>query len=127
MDRHEIGLGSWAAMTERILLGPFLTRASAARAADARGRALWVRPDLLRITSNWLPEAYFEFQFDATGIRPDVAEVVEALKADHDDIAIADWLVRPQPLLSNMTPLGWLDAGRSVRRVLAAARSAGPT
>ena len=113
-------------MTERVLLGPFLTRAAAAYQADLHGRALPARPDLLRVTSIWLPEAYFEFQFGAAGIRPDVAEVVRTLKTDHDDIAIADWLARPHPLLATMSPLGWLDAGRSVRKVLEAAQSDGP-
>ncbi len=126
MDRHQTGSGSWVVMTERVLLGPFLTRAAAANRADLRGRALPARPDLLRVTSIWLPEAYFEFQFGAAGIRPDVAEVVRALKADHNDIAIADWLVRPHPLLATMSPLGWLDAGRSARKVLEAAQSDGP-
>jgi len=114
-------------MTERVLTGPFLTRASAALEANLRGRALLARHDLLRVTSHWLPEAYFEFQFDASGIRTDVAEVVRSLKADYDDLAIADWLVTPNPLLATMTPLGWLDAGRSLRRVLAAAPSNDPT
>lgn len=114
-------------MTERVLLGPFLTRAAAAYQADLHGRALPARPDLLRVTSIWLPEAYFEFQFGDAGIRPDVAEVVQALKIDHDDITIADWLARPHPLLATMSPLGWLDAGRSVRKVLEAAQSDGPS
>jgi len=126
MDRYTIGPASWVEMTERVLIGPFLTRAAAALEADLRGRALLARPDLLRVTSHWLPEAYFEFQFGEAGIRPDVAEVVRALKSDHDDLTIADWLATPQPQLATMTPLGWLDAGRSVRRVLDAAESAGP-
>ena len=114
-------------MTERVLTGPFLTRAAAASEAGMRGWALLARPDLLRVTSHWLPEAYFEFQFDASGIRADVGAVVRALKADYDDLAIADWLVTPNPLLATMTPLGWLDAGRSVRRVLEVAPSNDPT
>lgn len=113
-------------MTERVLLGPFLTRSAAANQADLRGRSLLARHDLLRVTSIWLPEAYFEFQFGAAGIRPEVAEVVGALKTDHDDIAIADWLARPHPMLATMSPLGWLDAGRSVRKVLEVAQSDGP-
>jgi hypothetical protein len=114
-------------MTERVLMGPFLTREAAALKADLNSRAILARPDLLRVTSHWLPEAYFEFQFGGTGIRDDVAEVVRALKSEYDDITIADWLVTPHPLLTTMTPLGWLDAGRSVRRVLDAIPSNDPT
>ena len=114
-------------MTERVLIGPFLTRADAAVRAGIRSRPVRLRPDLLRITSHWLPEAYFEFQFDDDGVRQELADVIETLKSDHDDLAIADWLSRPHSHLNTLSPLGWLDAGNSTRRIAEAAAREGPT
>jgi len=108
-------------VTEQILQGPFLTRSQAARRARVPAAVLANRPDLLRLGGNWLQEVYFSFQFDETGVVPEVGAVVQALKGEHSDLEIADWLVRPSHLLSSSTPLGFLRSGGEVDRVIAAA------
>ena len=115
-------------MTERVFQGPFLTRAQAGRRAGVPARLLTHRPDLLSIRSYWLQEAYFAFQFDDDGVRPDLGTVVQRLKGRYPDIAIGDWLVRPNLALRGSTPLQCFDAGaaHALDRVLAAARSDGP-
>ena len=112
-------------MSERILQGPFLTRAQAARRAGIPARLAAHRPDLLRIEGRWLQEAYFGFQFDRTGVRPDLGSVVHELKREYSDIEIADWLVRPNQALGYSSPLKYLKSF-GVERVLAAARNSGP-
>lgn len=113
-------------MIERILQGPFLTRAQAARRSRTPGQLLVHRPDLLRVDGRWLQEAYFAFQFDRDGVRPALGRVVQDLKATHADVAIADWLVRPNPSLDYAAPLKYLKSGGQVERVLAAASANGP-
>ena len=108
-------------------MGPFLTRADAAARAGRHSRPVRLRPDLLRISSDWLPEAYFDFQFDDDGVRVELGDLVQSLKRDHDDISIADWLARPHPHLNTLSPLGWLEAGNKPRRITEAAEQAGPT
>jgi hypothetical protein len=95
-------------VTERILLGHFLTRREAARRAAIPRRELMRRPDLLRIGGTWLEEVYFEFQFDGHGIRPELGRIVRLLRGQFDDFAIADWLVRPNEHLAGYTPLRWV-------------------
>lgn len=113
-------------MTEKVLLGPFLTRGQAARRAGVVAATLCHRPDLLRINGRCLGECYFAFQFDQQGVRPDVGRVVRALHGRLEDVAIADWLVRPNHLLQESSPLGWMNGGGSIERVMEAARLAGP-
>jgi hypothetical protein len=115
-------------VTERVLQGPFLTRARAGRLAGVPGWVIAHRPDLLAIRSRWLQEAYFAFQFDDTGVRHDVGRVVQHLKGRVSDIDIADWLVRPNHALHGLTPLRYLGVhgGIGVERVLLAADSDGP-
>ncbi len=113
-------------MSERLLVGPFLTRAEAARRARLSRLDTAVRPDLLRIRSPWLEEAYFAFQFDRSGVRPGVGRVVQELKAGADDESIADWLVRPNPALGGTTPLAALAGRNGPARVIRAGRAAGP-
>lgn len=113
-------------MRERILQGPFLTRAQAARRSRTPAGLILHRPDLLRVNGPWLQEAYFGFQFDRNGVRPTLGLVVQDLKSMHTDIAIADWLVRPHPSLDYSAPLKYLRSGGKVERVLAAAQSSGP-
>ena len=113
-------------MTGRVLQGPFLTRAQAGRLAGVPGWVIVHRPDLLAIRSRWLQEAYFAFQFDDTGVRPDLGRVVQHLKGRVPDIDIADWLVRPNHALHGLTPLRFLAMHPQVERVLAAADSDGP-
>jgi len=113
-------------VTGRILQGPFLTRAQAARRARVPSRLVRHRPDLLRVDGRWLQEAYFAFQFDRQGVRPELGAVVQDLKREYPDIAIADWLVRPSQLLGYSTPLKYLKGGGTVEKVLAASADHGP-
>lgn len=113
-------------MTERILKGPFLTRAQAARRAGVPAQLIVHRPDLLRVEGRWLQEAYFAFQFDRDGVRPELGSVVHLMKRTHGDIEIADWLVRSNRSLDFSTPLKFLRSGGPVERVLAAADVEGP-
>ncbi|MBT8203389.1 MAG: hypothetical protein HKN74_13695 [Acidimicrobiia bacterium] len=113
-------------MSERILQGPFLTRKQAARRAGTPPDVLKHRPDLLVVEGEWLPEVYFAFQFDESGVRSDVAAVVKRLKPDFSDLAIEDWLVRPHRSLGLISPLRALNRGSSVDQVLAAAERDGP-
>jgi hypothetical protein len=113
-------------MHELILLGPFLTRADAARYARLDPLELAHRPDLLHIGKPPLNEAYFGFQFHLHTVDPGVAEVVLALKGSHDDLVIADWLVRPNRGLRGSAPLAWLSEGGSSARAVEAALHHGP-
>ena len=113
-------------MSARILQGPFLTRAQAARCAGIPAGLVAYRPDLLRVESRWLQEAYFGFQFDRSGVRPDLGSVVHELKREYSDIEIADWLVRPNQALGYSSPLKYLRTF-GVERVLATAGTNGPT
>jgi hypothetical protein len=110
----------------RILQGPFLTRAQAARRARVPSGLVLHRPDLLRVEGRWLQEAYFAFQFDLQGVRPELGAVVQDLKREYPDIAIADWLVRPSQLLGYSTPLKYLKSGGAVEKVMAASVDCGP-
>lgn len=114
------------AVTERILQGPFLTRAQAARRAGIPARLLVHRPDLLRVSGQWLPEVYFEFQFDEAGVRPDLGSVVLSLKGRYTDLEISDWLVHPNRMLGHTSPLRFLNGGGGVESVVAAAEGEGP-
>ncbi len=113
-------------MAERILVGHFLTREEAALRACVPTEELIHRPDLLRIGGVWLEEVYFEFQFDGSGIRAGLASVVGQLKGYFDDLTIADWLARPNPVLSGTTPLRWVAASRDDDMLAKAASNAGP-
>lgn len=113
-------------MTERILVGHFLTRAEAARRAGIPRAELPRRPDLLRIGGNSLEEVYFEFQFDEHGIKPGLGMVVRMLREEFDDITIADWLARPNIHLGDRTPLRWVAAGGDPYDLEDAAKKFGP-
>ena len=113
-------------MTERIFVGHFLTRVEAARRAGISREAVLQRPDLLRIGGTWLEEVYFAFQFNEHGIRPELGSIVRSLRRQFDDIAIADWLARPNDDLSAYTPLRWLSTGGDESRVADAAAGAAP-
>ena len=81
-------------MSSLILKGPFLDRATAARVSGIEARELRIRPDILKIGGRHLPEVYFGFQFDADGVRPDLAALVRRLRSDFDDEEIADYIAR---------------------------------
>jgi hypothetical protein len=112
-------------MTERVLIGHFLTRQQAARRAGIPSQELVLRPDLLHIGGRWLPEVYFEFQFSERGVHPRLGRVVQMLRRRFADVAIADWLSRPNRELDGASPLRWLAAGRDPARLDNAAACAG--
>lgn len=113
-------------MSERILVGHFLTRTDAANRAGVPSNQLVHRPDLLRIGGLWLEEVYFEFQFDRAGIRRGLGVVVEDLSRRFDDLVIADWLARPNWVLSGSTPLRWVASGRDDAMLFKATANAPP-
>jgi len=113
-------------VTERVFQGPLLTRGQAVHRSGIPAHVLTHRPDLLRLGGKWLQEVYFEFQFDGHGLNHDLSRIVRTLKADYNDIEIADWLARANPSLHNHTPLDSLSRGASVEWVLHAATVSGP-
>ncbi len=114
------------ATTERILVGHFLTRREAAHRAGIAPDEIVHRPDLLRIGGIWLEEVYFEFQFDRAGIRKGLGGVVHDLKRNFDDLTIADWLARPNTVLTGSSPLRWIASGKTTGPLAKAAADAGP-
>ena len=112
-------------MTEHVVLGPCLTRAEAARRAGTNSAELRHRPDLVRLGGRWLQETYPAFQFDGRGVHPGLGRVVMAMRGRCTGIELADWLVRPNRLLDNASPLVWLRNGHGSDRVLAAASGPG--
>ena len=109
-------------MTERILMGPFLTRAEVARRAGVSADEIRHRPDLMHVGGETYKEAYFAFQFDRKGIRDDVGRLVLALRGRIDDSTIADWLIRSNPVLNSVSPLSWLNRGGDAATLIAVTR-----
>jgi hypothetical protein len=107
-----------------VLLGPFLTRAEAARCCGLGQADLRSRPDLLRLGGIWLEEVYFAFQFDHGGVRRGLGDVVLSLRGRLDDAVIADWLIRPNAILGADTPLRWQDRHGDAAALRAAAEQA---
>jgi hypothetical protein len=71
---------------------------------------------------------YPAFQLDPNGRPyPEIAKILEIFSdIVETPYTIASWLVSPQDLLEGETPIAWLQAGKDLSRVLAAAqRSAG--
>lgn len=70
------------------------------------------RRDLLRIDApTGVEEAYPTFQFEADGLRREVAFVVLLLKRRITDEESCDWLLRTNPRLGHRTPSEWLRTG----------------
>ena len=113
-------------MSEKILVGHFLTRHDAAVRAGVSDDEVTQRPDLLRIGGRYLEEVYFAFQFNGHGIRRDLGSVIAHLRKRYDDETVADWLARPNDTLGRMTPLGWIASGHDGRKIATAARQHGP-
>ena len=113
-------------MSERILVGHFLTRHDAAVRAGIGDDEVVQRPDLLRIGGRHLEEVYFAFQFTDHGIRRDLGTVVQTLRRRFDDETVADWLARPNETLGRMTPLAWVASGHDGKKLARAARYHGP-
>ena len=109
-------------MTERILMGPFLTRVEVARRAGISADEIRHRPDLMHVGGETYKEAYFAFQFDRKGIRDDVGRLVLALRGRIDDSTIADWLIRSNPVLDSVSPLSWLNRGGDAATLIAVTR-----
>jgi len=109
-------------MTERLLMGPFLTRAEAGRRAGVSADEIRLRPDLMHVGGETYKEAYFAFQFDRKGIREDVGRLVLALRGRIDDATIADWLIRTDPVLNSVSPLSWLNRGGDPATLIAVTR-----
>jgi hypothetical protein len=109
-------------MSEIVLTGHFWTRGEAGRRAGMSHHELIVHRGVLRLGGHWLDEVYCAFQFNDNGLREDVTAVVEVLDSHFDPATIIDWLVRPHPSLATLSPLHWLDGGRSLDTVLRAAR-----
>ena len=113
-------------MADHILIGHFLLRSEAAQRAGILKDELVQRPDLLRIGGIWLEEVYFEFQFDQSGIRRNLATIVGQLRGSYSDLAIAEWLARPNDVLGGATPLRSALAGAQAAILSEAAVEAGP-
>ena len=113
-------------MSSRVLIGPFLTRSEAARAAGVSRVEIEHRPDLLRLGGTLAEEVYFSWQFGSRGADPIIGRLVRALRAWADDATIADWMFRPQAALGASTPFRWLAASGDVETaILAFKRSTG--
>lgn len=84
------------------------------------------RPDLLRLGGHSLPEVYFAFQFDESGVRPPVGTVVQRLKQTYQDRDISEWMATPHPDLEYVTPVGYLHHGGAIGTVMKAAAHDGP-
>jgi hypothetical protein len=110
-------------MSEVVLTGHFWTRDEAARRAVMSTHELQVHPGLIRLGGDWLEEVYCSFQFNEHGVREDIASVVEILARRLDPGAVADWMVRPNPDLATLSPLNWLNGGRSPETVRKVART----
>jgi hypothetical protein len=107
-----------------ILHGPFLTRREVALRTGMSPAELRTHPGLLRLGGRIvLQEAYAGFQFDAHGIRDDLAAVVEAFSATADPWEVCDWLTRANAALGGKSPLAFLDEGGALHRVIGAAHS----
>ena len=108
-----------ASPPETLLLGPFFTRHEAARHAQLQPVQLLEHNGLIRLAGTFsVEEAYFAFQFDGSGIREDVASVVEVLNGRFDPCRSADWLARPHSDLNGKAPLEWLRSGGRLEIVL---------
>lgn len=107
-------------MSTLVLQGPFLTRRQAAHALGMRTGEIVARPEMLRITG-LLEECYFEFQCRSDARTLDLGRVVLSMRGWGDDLVIADWLVRQNLHLKDMTPLAWIEQGWGLGPVLGAA------
>ena len=107
-------------MTELTLQGPFLTRRSAATHLGLQPTEVSKRPELLRITG-MLQECYFAFQCRDDALGRDLGRVVLAMRGAMTDQEIADWLIRQNPHLKEISPLGWLSQRWGLTSVLTAA------
>jgi hypothetical protein len=99
------------------LHGPFLT----AREAEARvGRGLGACGRSLLCVSSAIGvgRAFPEFQFGDDGQTREVAFLAPLLtrRVSHEEAC--DWLLRPNPALTNLSPIAWLAADGDVQRVI---------
>lgn len=99
------------------LHGPFLT----ARQTEARvGRRLAAFGHSLLCVESAIGvgSAFPEFQFGDGGQTREVAFLAPLLtrRVSHEEAC--DWLMRPNPMLANLTPISWLAADGDVHPVL---------
>ncbi len=107
-------------MNELTLQGPFLTRLSAATHLGLQPSEVSKRPELLRVTG-LLQECYFAFQCRDDALGRDLGRVVLAMRGSMTDQEIADWLIRQNPHLKEISPLLWLSQRWGLTSVLRAA------
>ncbi len=107
-------------MNELTLQGPFLTRRSAATQLGLLPSEVSRRPDLLRIRG-MLQECYFAFQCRDDALGRDLGRVVLAMRGSMTDQEIADWLIRQNSHLKEISPLVWLSQRWGLTSVLRAA------
>lgn len=107
-------------MNELTLLGPFLTRRSAAARLGLLPLEVSKRPELLRITG-MLQECYFAFQCRDDALGRDLGRIALAMKGAMGDQEIADWLITRNPHLKDVSPLGWLSQRWGLPSVMEAA------
>lgn len=104
-----------------LLIGHSWTRAQVAHHMAIPTDAVAVHPHLLRLGGPLCYDAAYPcLQFDAAGVRLDVAVVGLLAGRRVPDDEVCDWLVRSHPGLGGTAPLTWLDVIGSVQPVLMA-------
>jgi hypothetical protein len=104
-----------------LLLGHCWTGLRVARHLGLPLTSVCGHPHLLRLDCPLCTEAaYPEFQFDAEGIRLDVAVAGMLAGRRVADDVVCDWLVRVNPGLDGTAPITWMDTVGSLEPVLRA-------
>lgn len=104
-----------------LLIGNSWTRAQVAHHLRIPPDAVAAHPMLIRLDGPLCYDAAYPcLQFDEDGARLDVAVVglLAGRRVPGDEVC--DWLVRPNPILSGVAPLTWLDLTGLIRPVLGA-------
>ncbi|MCJ7725807.1 MAG: hypothetical protein MUP76_05395 [Acidimicrobiia bacterium] len=104
-----------------LLIGNSWTRVQVAHHLRISPDAVAAHPMLIRLDGPLCFDAAYPcLQFDQEGVRLDVAVVGLLAGRRVPDDEVCDWLVRPNPTLSGVAPLTWLDLIGSIRPVLSA-------
>jgi hypothetical protein len=102
-------------------MGHSWTRATVAAHLGISPQAVATHPHLLRIDGPLCYDAaYPALQFDANGVRLDIAVAGMLARRRVPVDEVCDWLVRPNPRLGATSPLAWLDTFGSLQPVLEA-------
>ena len=107
-------------MSDVVLVGPFWTRSETASYLGQTPDELLDRTDVLRLSGRWLEETYPAFQFRDHEIRLEISTVVTEVGEQLTGTAIADWLLRSNPLLGAMSPNDWFNAGLNMKPAITA-------